>query len=72
LFEEPVEFHGHSPKVPSAIIPYFPPGSGSGSGGATPPSAGSGAGDQPPHDETPGWGRQPPPGGAGGPAAERK
>ncbi len=36
LFEEPVEFHGHTPKVPSAIIPYFPPGSGSGSGGADP------------------------------------
>ena len=38
LSEEPVEFHGHTPKVPSAIIPYFPPGSGSGSGGATPPA----------------------------------
>ncbi|HEV2440020.1 MAG TPA: NADH-quinone oxidoreductase subunit C [bacterium] len=34
LSEEPVEFHGHTPKVPSEIIPYFPPGSGSGSGGA--------------------------------------
>ncbi|HET7263498.1 MAG TPA: NADH-quinone oxidoreductase subunit C [bacterium] len=34
LSEEPVEFRGHTPKVPSAIIPYFPPGSGSGSGGA--------------------------------------
>ena len=43
LSEEPVEFHGHTPKVPSAIIPYFPPGSGSGSGGAAPPGAGSGA-----------------------------
>ncbi|HEV2356351.1 MAG TPA: NADH-quinone oxidoreductase subunit C [bacterium] len=41
LSEEPVEFHGHTPKVPSAIIPYFPPGSGSGSGGAAAPSAGS-------------------------------
>jgi NADH-quinone oxidoreductase subunit C len=48
LFEEPVQFHGHTPKVPSAIVPYFPPGSGSGSGGAVPPSAG--AGDQPPPD----------------------
>jgi NADH-quinone oxidoreductase subunit C len=37
LSEEPVEFHGHTPKVPSAIIPYFPPGSGSGSGGTRPP-----------------------------------
>ena len=44
LFEEPVEFHGHTPKVPSAIIPYFPPGSGSGSGGATPPDGSGGAG----------------------------
>jgi NADH-quinone oxidoreductase subunit C len=43
LFEEPVEFHGHTPKVPSAIIPYFPPGSGSGSGGAAPPGDGSGS-----------------------------
>jgi NADH-quinone oxidoreductase subunit C len=42
LSEEPVEFHGHTPKVPSAIIPYFPPGSGSGSGGTTPPGAGPG------------------------------
>ncbi len=37
LFEEPVEFIGHTPKVPSEIIPYFPPGSPSGSGGETPP-----------------------------------
>ena len=43
LSEEPVEFHGHTPKVPSAIIPYFPPGSGSGSGGTTPPGAGGAA-----------------------------
>ena len=40
LSEEPVEFHGHTPKVPSAIIPYFPPDSGSGSGGA-PPAGGA-------------------------------
>jgi NADH-quinone oxidoreductase subunit C len=72
LFEEPVEFHGHTPKVPSAIIPYFPPGSGSGSGGATPPSTGSGAGDQPPPGEAPGWGWQPPSAPPAGPETERK
>jgi NADH-quinone oxidoreductase subunit C len=72
LFEEPVEFHGHTPKVPSAIIPYFPPGSGSGSGGATPASTGSGAGDQPPHGEAAGWGPEPPAGRAGGAEPERK
>ncbi len=40
LFEEPVEFVGHTPKVPSEIIPYFPPHSPSGSGGETPPVPG--------------------------------
>ena len=40
LFEEPVEFKGHTPKVPSEIIPYFPPHSPSGSGGETPPVRG--------------------------------
>jgi NADH-quinone oxidoreductase subunit C len=60
LFEEPVEFHGHTPKVPSAIIPYFPPGSGSGSGGSTPPGTGSREGDQPPPGDAPGWGWMPP------------
>jgi NADH-quinone oxidoreductase subunit C len=40
LFEEPVEFKGHTPKVPSEIIPYFPPHSPSGSGGETPPVPG--------------------------------
>ncbi len=40
LSEEPVEFKGHTPKVPSEIIPYFPPGSASGSGGETPPGSG--------------------------------
>ncbi|HLJ59174.1 MAG TPA: NADH-quinone oxidoreductase subunit C [bacterium] len=40
LFEEPVQFKGHTPKVPSEIIPYFPPGSPSGSGGETPPVPG--------------------------------
>jgi NADH-quinone oxidoreductase subunit C len=40
LFEEPVEFKGHTPKVPSEIIPYFPPGSSSGSGGEAPPVPG--------------------------------
>jgi NADH-quinone oxidoreductase subunit C len=57
LFEEPVQFHGHTPKVPSAIVPYFPPGSGSGSGGATPPSADAGTGDRPPSDQAPGCGK---------------
>ncbi len=38
LFEEPVEFKGHTPKVPSEIIPFFPPHSPSGSGGETPPA----------------------------------
>jgi len=36
LSEEAVEFKGHIPKVPSQIIPYFPPGSPAGSGGKTP------------------------------------
>jgi NADH-quinone oxidoreductase subunit C len=40
LFEEPVEFKGHTPKVPSEIIPYFPPRSDSGSGGQPPPVPG--------------------------------
>lgn len=40
LSEEPVEFKGHTPKVPSAIIPYFPPHSPSGSGGAPSPVSG--------------------------------
>ncbi len=40
LFEEPVEFKGHTPKVPSEIIPYFPPHSRSGSGGEPPPVPG--------------------------------
>lgn len=40
LFEEPVEFKGHTPKVPSEIIPFFPPRSPSGSGGETPPVPG--------------------------------
>jgi len=40
LFEEPVEFKGHVPKVPSEIIPYFPAGSESGSGGEPPPVPG--------------------------------
>ena len=37
LHEEAVEFKGHVPKVPSEIIPFFPPHSESGSGGETPP-----------------------------------
>ena len=72
LFEEPVEFHGHAPKVPSEIIPYFPTGSGSGSGGAAPPGTGSDAGDLPPSGEAPGWGRQPPVDRPSGPDTERK
>ena len=40
LGEEPVEFQGHTPKVPSEIIPFFPPHSPSGSGGETPPVPG--------------------------------
>jgi NADH-quinone oxidoreductase subunit C len=72
LFEEPVEFHGHAPKVPSEIIPYFPTGSGSGSGGAAPPGTGSEAGDLPPSGEAPGWGRQPPMDRPSGPDTERK
>ncbi len=40
LFEEPVEFKGHTPKVPSEIIPFFPPHSPSGSGGEKPPVPG--------------------------------
>ncbi len=40
LFEEPVEFKGHTPKVPSEIIPFFPPRSPAGSGGETPPVPG--------------------------------
>ncbi len=40
LFEEPVEFKGHRPKVPSEIIPYFSPHSPSESGGETPPVPG--------------------------------
>lgn len=40
LFEEPVEFKGHTPKPPSEIIPYFPPDGTSGSGGESPPVPG--------------------------------
>jgi NADH-quinone oxidoreductase subunit C len=40
LSEEPVEFKGHTPKVPSEIIPFFPPGSPSGSGGEPPSTPG--------------------------------
>ncbi len=40
LFEEPVEFKGHTPKVPSEIIPFFPPRSPAGSGGEPPPVSG--------------------------------
>jgi NADH-quinone oxidoreductase subunit C len=72
LFEEPVEFHGHAPKVPSEIIPYFPAGSGSGSGGVAPPSTGSGTRGQAPAGEVPGWGGRPPAGRPAGPEAERK
>lgn len=41
LTEEAVEFKGHTPKVPSEIIPFFPRGSpsGSGGGGGTPPAS---------------------------------
>jgi NADH-quinone oxidoreductase subunit C len=37
LTEEAVEFCGHTPKVPSEIIPFFRPHSPSGSGGDPPP-----------------------------------
>jgi len=40
LGEEAVEFKGHTPKVPSEIIPFFPPHSPSGSGGEPPPVPG--------------------------------
>ena len=40
LTEEAVEFKGHTPKVPSEIIPFFRPHSPSGSGGDPPPVAG--------------------------------
>ncbi len=40
LFEEPVEFKGHTPKVPSEIVPFFPPRSPAGSGGEPPPVPG--------------------------------
>jgi NADH-quinone oxidoreductase subunit C len=43
LTEEAVEFKGHTPKVPSEIIPFFPRGSTSGSGGSR-----SGGGGTPP------------------------
>jgi len=39
LTEEAVEFKGHTPKVPSQIIPFFSPHSPSGSGGEPPPTA---------------------------------
>ena len=40
LTEEAVEFTGHTPKVPSEIVPFFPPRSPSGSGGEAPPVPG--------------------------------
>jgi len=40
LTEEAVEFKGHTPKVPSEIIPFFRPHSPSGSGGDPPPVPG--------------------------------
>ena len=40
LTEEAVEFKGHTPKVPSEIIPFFPPRSPAGSGGDPPPVPG--------------------------------
>jgi NADH-quinone oxidoreductase subunit C len=39
LTEEAVEFKGHTPKVPSEIIPFFRPHSPSGSGGDPPPGS---------------------------------
>lgn len=41
LTEESVEFKGHTPKVPSEIIPFFPRGSASGSGGSRPGGGGA-------------------------------
>jgi NADH-quinone oxidoreductase subunit C len=41
LTEEAVEFKGHTPKVPSEIIPFFPRGSASGSGGSGPGGGGA-------------------------------
>ena len=40
LAEEAVEFKGHTPKVPSEIIPFFKPRSPAGSGGDPPPVPG--------------------------------
>lgn len=53
LTEEAVEFKGHTPKVPSEIIPFFPRGSASGSGGSGsggPSSGGGGAAPPRPDD----------------------